>query len=74
MPSVSGSSSTSAPSTIATAGFTYVITVARAGPTSAMSAKNTMNAAAVHNTPSPTIDDPAARLTDEGMRNGANGR
>src|SRR5689334_6471532 len=44
------------PSTAATAGLTYVITVARTGPTSAISAKKTRNASAVHTTASPTTD------------------
>ena len=34
----------------------YVITVARTGPTSSMSAANTTKAIAVHTTPSVTID------------------
>ena len=42
------SSSTTAPKTTATAGFTNVISVARVGPISAMSAKNTTNASPVH--------------------------
>ena len=36
----------------ATAGFTYVITVARTAPISAMSAKNSRKASAVQTTPS----------------------
>ena len=49
---VSGSPSTLTPRATATAGFTYVITVALAGPTSAISRKNTTNATAVQSTPS----------------------
>ena len=52
MPSVNGSPSHATPNPIATAGFTYVITVARGAPASAMSAKNTTNPSAVQTTPS----------------------
>ena len=44
------------PRTIATTGLTYVNSGARAGPTSAMRAKNTMNATAVHRMPSATSE------------------
>src|SRR5262249_31492786 len=50
------SSRNTAPSTTATAGFANVINVARAGPTSPMSAKNTMNAIAVQITASASSD------------------
>jgi hypothetical protein len=50
------SSRITTPSTAATAGFTYVITVARTGPTSAISAKKQTNAIAVHTTASPTTE------------------
>jgi hypothetical protein len=47
MPSVNGSCSIATPATAATAGFTYVKTVPRTGPISAISAKKTRNANAV---------------------------
>ena len=50
------SPSTVTPSTTATAGFTYVMTVARMGPTSAIKAKKAMKATAVHTTASPAIE------------------
>src|SRR5438445_3055607 len=52
MPSVNGSPRSATPSARATAGFTYVITVARGAPTSATRAKNRTNASAVQTTPS----------------------
>ncbi len=51
---VNASSRISTPSSTATAGFTYVITVDRAGPTSAMSWKKTRNATAVQITARPS--------------------
>src|SRR5579859_7345764 len=48
MSGVSGSPRMPAPRATATAGLRKVMTVARAGPTSAMSMKNRMSAAAVH--------------------------
>src|SRR5439155_17425752 len=56
IPVVRCSFSRSTPTTAATAGFTYVITVARTGPTSAISAKKTRNAAAEQTTARPTTD------------------
>jgi hypothetical protein len=47
---------TATPNTTATAGFRYVMTVARIGPTSAISAKKAMKATAVHTATSPAID------------------
>jgi len=47
------SPSTAAPRATATAGLTYVITVARTGPTSAISLKYSTNARAVQTTASP---------------------
>ena len=52
IPRVNGSPRTAIPSASATAGFKYVMTVARVDPTSRMSAKNTTNPIAVHTTPS----------------------
>ena len=56
IPAVRCSPSTATPSTAATAGFTYVITVARTGPTSAIRAKKTMNASAVQIVASPITE------------------
>src|SRR5262249_55640995 len=50
--SVSGSPRNATPSATATAGLTYVMTVARTGPTSSIRAKKTRNATAVHTTAS----------------------
>src|SRR5439155_1348954 len=52
MPTVSGSLSSATPSASATAGLTYVMTVARAEPASAMSAKKSTKASAVQTIPS----------------------
>src|SRR5205823_11051378 len=56
IPIVSLSLRSNTPTTAATAGLTYVMTVARTGPTSAMSAKKTRNAAAEQTTARPTTD------------------
>jgi len=56
MPTVSGSFRSDTPSTAATAGFTYVITIARTGPTSLISAKKIRNAAAEQTTARPKTD------------------
>ena len=56
IPTVNGSSRIATPRSAATAGFTYVITVARTGPTSAISAKNSTNASAVQTTASVSTD------------------
>lgn len=58
---VNASSSTSTPSSTATAGLTYVITVARTAPTSAISAKKSRKATAVHSTASTTSARVASR-------------
>nr|WP_189986424.1 hypothetical protein [Streptomyces capoamus] len=50
---VSGSCRNSAPAATATAGLTYVITVARLGPASLISSRNATKATAVQITPSP---------------------
>src|SRR5205823_4583912 len=58
----------------ATAGLMYVITVARAGPTSAISAKKTRNASAVQTTARPATDSTTcADGVDDGQRVAANG-
>nr|WP_239149121.1 hypothetical protein [Streptomyces sp. SID12501] len=51
MPTVSGSSRNTAPAATATAGLTYVNTVARVGPTSLISSRNATKARAVQTTP-----------------------
>ena len=51
MPSVKLSPNSTTPSSTATAGFTYVITVERAGPISAISAKKSTKASAVQTSP-----------------------
>src|SRR4051812_47782782 len=62
------------PSTAATAGLTYVITVARTGPTSAIKAKKTRNASAVQTTASPSTDSTTCdEGTVDGQRIAANG-
>jgi hypothetical protein len=48
-----------------------VISVARAGPMPAISAKNRTNASAVHTTPRPTTDQATLAATDEGQWNAA---
>src|SRR4051795_4935342 len=50
------SPSSATPSATATTGFTYVITVARPGPTSPISAKNNRKASALHATPSTSTE------------------
>src|SRR5438046_528899 len=68
------SSSTTAPNTTATAGFTNVISVARVGPISAMSAKNTTNARPVHTAASVnTASQALAGGTRAGRTNHASG-
>jgi hypothetical protein len=57
---VNSSERITTPSTAATAGFTYVITVARTGPISAISAKKSRKASAVQTTASPTTEPTAA--------------
>src|SRR5439155_1137024 len=52
MPTVRGSLSSATPSASATAGLTYVMTVARAEPATAMSAKKSTKASAVQTIPS----------------------
>ena len=70
------SPSTSTPSTAATAGLTYVMTVARTGPASRMSAAKTTNARAVQTMPSMTSETSASRDGWDGgpARGGAPGR
>nr|WP_263579023.1 hypothetical protein [Streptomyces sp. PSKA30] len=51
MPAVSSSSRNRAPAATATAGLTYVITVARVGPTSLISSMKATKATAVQMTP-----------------------
>nr|WP_258053569.1 hypothetical protein [Streptomyces sp. Ru72] len=53
MPAVSRSSRNAAPAATATAGLTYVITVARVGPASLISSRKATKATAVHRTPRP---------------------
>ena len=60
IPTVKSSPSTRTPSTAATAGLTYVMTVARTGPISAISAKKTRNAIAVQTTASTRMDASAS--------------
>jgi hypothetical protein len=73
MPAVNRSPRTATPSAIATAGLTNVMTVARDGPTSAMSAKNTRNAVAVQTRASATTDAAAFAGTDVGHDTAAAG-
>jgi len=73
MPVVNRSPSTATPSAIATAGLMNVNTVARDGPTSAMSAKKTRNAAAVHTRASATTEATAFAETDAGHETAAAG-
>ena len=62
------------PSTAATAGLAYVITVARTGPISAISLKKTTNASAVQTIPSPTTDAATFQPgTSSGSESAANG-
>ena len=60
IPQVSGSLRTTTPSASATAGAMKVMTVVRDGPASAISAKKTRKAAAVHNTPRMITDHHAS--------------
>ncbi|WP_241539670.1 hypothetical protein [Streptomyces sp. M41(2017)] len=64
---VSDSSRNSAPAATATAGLTYVITVARVGPASLISSRNATNAIAVQMTPRPAR---AARAWADGTASG----
>ncbi|WLW55518.1 MULTISPECIES: hypothetical protein [Streptomyces] len=66
-PSVSDSSRNSAPAATATAGLTYVKTVARVGPTSLISSRKATKANAVQITPRPTS---AVRTWAEGTEDG----
>ncbi len=71
---VSGSPSTPTPRATATAGFTYVMTVARAGPTSAISWKNSTKARAVQTSANPArLASTAAEGTDRGQVSAAAG-
>ncbi|MCX5420414.1 hypothetical protein OHA48_12480 [Streptomyces sp. NBC_00114] len=54
MPAVSSSPRNRAPAATATAGLTYVKTVARVGPTSLISSRNATKASAVQIAPRPT--------------------
>ncbi|HEY5496046.1 MAG TPA: hypothetical protein VIK16_05260 [Candidatus Limnocylindrales bacterium] len=67
MPTVKVSWRTSTPSTAATAGFTYVMTVARTGPISVIRAANRRNAAAVQTIARVTTE---ASTSDEGIAAG----
>ena len=73
MPVVNRSPSTATPSEMATAGLTNVMTVARDGPTSAISAKKTRNAIAVHTSASARTDPTAFADTDDGHDTAAAG-
>ncbi|UUA09031.1 hypothetical protein NNW99_27320 [Streptomyces sp. CRCS-T-1] len=67
MPAVSGSSRKIAPAATATAGLTYVKTVARVGPASLISSRKATKAIAVQTTPRAAS---AARTEGEGMVDG----
>src|SRR5436309_12325076 len=54
------SPSTITPSVTATSGLTYVITLSRLGPASAISRKNTTSPSAVHTTPRTAIQPSAS--------------
>jgi hypothetical protein len=74
IPAESGSPRTATPSATATAGLTYAITVARAGPTSATRPKKARKATAVQISPRVATDHNAAGDTGEvGSENGTNG-
>nr|WP_229858965.1 hypothetical protein [Streptomyces poonensis] len=60
---VRASSRNRAPTATATAGFTYVMTVARVGPISLISSRKATNATAVHSTPRPARE---ARVSADG--------
>nr|WP_317935252.1 hypothetical protein [Streptomyces cellostaticus] len=64
---VSGSFRSRAPAATATAGLTYVITVARVGPASLISSRKATKATAVQITPRPAR---AARTEGEGREDG----
>nr|WP_240657781.1 hypothetical protein [Streptomyces populi] len=67
IPGVRFSSRKNAPAATATAGLTYVITVARVGPASLISSRKATKATAVQTTPRPTR---AARTCPEGIASG----
>nr|WP_275771821.1 hypothetical protein [Streptomyces coacervatus] len=67
MPRVKGSFRKTAPAATATAGLTYVNTVARVGPTSLISSRKATNASAVQITPRPIR---AVRTEAEGTDDG----
>ncbi|WP_237517774.1 hypothetical protein [Streptomyces sp. SID7804] len=64
---VRASSKNSAPAATATAGLTYVMTVARVGPASLISSRKATKATAVQMTPRPAS---AVRVSAEGIRVG----
>nr|WP_228619988.1 hypothetical protein [Streptomyces barringtoniae] len=64
---VSGSFRKTAPAATATAGLTYVITVARVGPASLISSRNATKATAVQSTPRPAR---ASRAEEDGTEDG----
>jgi len=68
IPGVKVSSRSATPRTAATAGLTYVNTIGRTGPASAISAKKTRNATAVQRTDRPATD---ASTRPEGIDSGA---
>ncbi|MCT9010091.1 hypothetical protein OHB54_31875 [Streptomyces sp. NBC_01007] len=67
IPEVRRSSRKTAPAATATAGLTYVITVARVGPASLISSRKATKATAVQMTPRPAR---AARTCPEGIASG----
>ncbi|MCT9079278.1 hypothetical protein N4G65_22365 [Streptomyces fulvoviolaceus] len=74
IPRVSGSSRNTAPAATATAGLTYVNTVARVGPTSLISSRKAMKASAVQITPRPAREaNTSAEGTVEGQVTAAAG-
>ncbi|MCX4761581.1 hypothetical protein OG562_11445 [Streptomyces sp. NBC_01275] len=66
-PAVRGSCRNSAPAATATAGLTYVMTVARVGPASLISSRKATKATAVQTTPRPARE---ARTEAEGISAG----
>jgi hypothetical protein len=68
IPTVSGSLRNTTPSASATAGLTYVMTVARAAPTSATSGKKTTNPRAVQITPSTAEEGQTLELPRDDQR------
>ncbi|WP_240797692.1 hypothetical protein [Streptomyces sp. F001] len=67
IPAVSSSSRNKAPAATATAGLTYVITVARVGPTSLISSRKATKATAVQMTPRAAR---AVRVSADGVAEG----